>query len=504
MNDFRLSAGGSGVHFSDVQPPAPLRPKAPVGVPGGKAPPALVQGKVPPAQVQGKAPPAQVQGKKAPPAQIQGKKAPPAQIQGKKVPPAPIQGKKVPPAQIQGKKVPPALALANKAPVVPPVNVVPAADQGGQDDGDDPNANNGDDDAIDVDAPVQLCDDSEVLRGPDGRVYVLVDKRKRDEEPHPSKALLQDAHEMPGCRAKRLKDKVQSFLRRERPSCHHIDGTFRVESQDAYIFVVNYSVNSVTSTSAHWVEHWARLLCQQPTVNKLKNSVITKVSAVPLGSALDIEMGSTEAEVFGVMMGTWWLCKYAAAGVTGPSEEVLKFTTLVGNLICSAEEFARYNSLDLTHVIIIKNHAVSMEEGQGLYLPDTRADWVAHMQSRFGGPAPAPAPVAPGTQPAARGGGGGGRGGGGGGRGGGGGGHGGGGGGGARGGGGGGRGGGAPANAPGVSWKDKLRRPTKQCDYCEGYGHDRSVCPSTDDSTFKCWTCRGVGHLKSQCPSELK
>ena len=40
------------------------------------------------------------------------------------------------------------------------------------------------------------------------------------------------------------------------------------------------------------------------------------------------------------------------------------------------------------------------------------------------------------------------------------------------------------------------------CFYCDGRGHRRADCPSTEKSTVVCYGCGGVGHYKSQCPSE--
>lgn len=42
------------------------------------------------------------------------------------------------------------------------------------------------------------------------------------------------------------------------------------------------------------------------------------------------------------------------------------------------------------------------------------------------------------------------------------------------------------------------------CDYCNGKGHKKCDCTSSDWSTITCYNCEGIGHFSNNCPSEPK
>ena len=446
MHSWRASAGGRGVHPSDQAPPPPIR-----AVKGPVVPPAPSAGKkVPP-------PPAST-GKKAPQASTAAKKAPP---------PPPSAGKKAPQA--------PAPTAAKKVPPAPPA---------------------------DSDEEVRVVVDEEVVvdQIPD-RTGLRV-SHGRDGEIVNVKATGVDAHEVKGLRPGKLNNMVISFFMRERAACRGENGEYRIGSgwPTLYKFIIEYNVASVMSSSAAWTVNWARLLCQHPQVRKFLEKVQATVSSYTPEEEgpLLIELGTPEAEVFGMVVATFWLCEYAAGTVFDEAEEGQTFTMLTGNLICSSQEIVKRNSCKLRHRLNIINYAATMgPHGGPLWLPETAAEWEAHCGTARTVPVSSPVPIVQSPQIGAVGG--------------------------AvlgahpghasRGGDMGGRGagvvprgrGGAPTSpTPGVSWKDKLKNPTVQCSFCHGWGHAQVACTSTNESRQVCWKCHGVGHVKLQCPSPVK
>jgi len=432
-------------------------------------------------------------GKKAPQAPVPstGKKVTPVPVSaGRKAPQAPVPstGKKVPPAPVSGGKKAPQTPVPSTGKKVPPV---PAARKS------IPNPPDEDEDDVVVveDDVVEVVDhdrDRAGLRFSHGREGEVVSV----------KAPGLDAHEVKGLRPGKLNNMVISFFLRERAACRGENGEYRVGSgwPSLHKFIVEYNVAAVMSSSAAWTVNWARLLCQHPQVRKFLEKVQATVSSYTPEEEgpLLIELGTPEAEVFGMMVATFWLCEYAAGTVFDEAEEGQTFTMLTGNLICGSQEIVKRNSFKLRHRLNIINYAATMgPHGGPLYLPETAADWEAHCGSARPVPVPSPVPIVqsppmggfggavPGAHPghAPRGGGMGGR-------------------------GAGvvprGRGGAPTSPTPVVSWKDKLKNPTVQCSFCHGWGHAQVACTSTNESRQVCWKCHGVGHVKLQCPSQVK
>lgn len=351
---------------------------------------------------------------------------------------------------------------------------------------------------------VAKSDDSDDTASDQESVVAVPAKREREDDgPAP-------AGEVPWYRAKKLKDLVSSFFIRERATCRTIDGSFTVGLPDIAAMFRGYGPSMIQASPMSWTLNYARLLRQCPHLDKIFKKVAHEVKSCQIGFALDIEIGTPEAEVFGIVVAQYWFGQYAVADVVNEAEENLKFTTLAGNLICSKEDIVRYNTLKLTHRLSVLNYAAGLD----LFLPQTEKEWMLHCAgTRLAPASPGPLPVQaaqivqasvvanveppvflhPQHGPTGVGrGGGGGRGGA------------------TRGGGprgGGGHGAMAGSNpaAPAVpGWKAKLKFPDKQCTYCQGYGHEQSSCSSSAEATYTCWRCHGVGHQKTACPSALK